>query len=141
MVVNRKPRKEMNSMPAVLAIGWCIEMLVTLVGTMLLSVLILGGRAGWEASGYGVMGILLLASYIGAAFSCRHVIGKKLITCCLSGIIYFSTLLAITILFFDSQFSSVWLLAVLVGGGAGLAILLHGHPSRERPHKHKRRRL
>ena len=140
MVVNRKPSSAMNSVPAALAIGWSIETLVTLAGGVLLSVLILEGRAGWGASEYGVMGILLLASYIGAAFSCKRVEGKKIPACCLSGVIYFLTLIAITVLFFDSQFGSVWLLAVLITGGTGIAMLLHCSPGRNKAHKRRRRR-
>ena len=70
MIVNQKPTGTARSMPVGLAMGWSVSAMITAVSCGLLAWLILSGKTGWEAMGYGVMGILFAASYAGAAVSC-----------------------------------------------------------------------
>lgn len=140
MVVNRKPSGTAKSMPAGLAFGWMAELLVTAAACLLLAMLILNGRAGWEAMGYGVMVILLLSSYLGAAISCKLVERRKLLVCALSGAIYLLTLMAIVVLFFDGSFDAIWATAMLIAGGAAAAALMHCHEAPEKSRRRKKRR-
>ena len=122
MVTNRKPSGTAKSMPVGLAMGWITQMLVTVLACVLPAMLILNGRAGWEAMGYGVMVILLLSAYLGAA-------------------IYLVTLVAIVVLFFDGRFDAVWVPALLVAGGAAAAALVHCRKKEAKSRRRKRRRL
>ena len=47
MVVNRKPSGTAKPMPIGLAMGWIVEMVITVVTCMLIAVLILNGKTGW----------------------------------------------------------------------------------------------
>lgn len=140
MVVNRKPSGTAKSMPAGLAMGWVAQMLVTAAACLLLAMLILNGRAGWEAVGYGVMIILLLSSYLGAAISCKRIERRKLLVCGLSAIIYFLTLVAMVILLFDGRFDAVWAPAMLIAGGAMAAALMHCREPQEKGRRRRKRR-
>lgn len=141
MVVNQKSASASKSLPVRLALGWCVAVLATLAGALTLSALILSGRTGWGTIGYGAMVVLLLASYLGSACSCKFATGRGLLSCGLFAMIYFFTLVSITVLFFGSQFGTVWLLAILVAGGAAAAMLIHCAPKQNGVRKKKRRRL
>lgn len=140
MVVNQKPSGTAKSMPAGLAMGWIAEMLITAAACLLLAMLILNGRAGWEAMGYGVMVILLLSSYLGAAISCKLIERRKLLVCAISGAVYLLTLLAIVILFFDGSFGAVWAPAMLIAGGVTAAAFIHYRGTQERGRRKRKRR-
>lgn len=141
MVVNRKPSGTAKSMPVGLALGWVTEMLVTVAACTLLAALILNGQAGWGAMGYGVMGILLLSAYLGAATACSQVGRRKLMVCGISGAIYLLTLAAIVVLFFDGKFDAVWVPTLLVAGGTAAAALLHCREKQEKSRRKRSRRL
>ncbi|MGM9603607.1 MAG: hypothetical protein ACI3XG_00905 [Faecousia sp.] len=141
MVVNRKPTGTVKSMPVGLALGWTAAMLMTAAACGLLAWLILSGKAGWEAMGYGAMAILLAASYAGAAVSCRMIMHRKLLVCILSGVIYLCSLTAITALMFGGKLDAVWVTALLVAGGTATAALVHCAEKRGNGRKRKKHRL
>ena len=91
--------------------------------------------------GYGVMVILLLSAYLGAATACSQIGRRKLLICGISGGIYLVTLVAIVVLFFDGRFDAVWVPALLVAGGAAAAALVHCRKKEAKSRRRKRRRL
>lgn len=141
MVVNRKPTGTAKSMPVGLAIGWAVSMGITAVACTLLTVLILSGKTGWEAMGYGAIGILLLSSYVGAAVSCSLIRHRKLLVCSLSGIIYLLSLVAVTVLLFNGEFGPIWLTGLLIAGGVAAAALVHCAKKKDTGRRRKKRRL
>lgn len=141
MVVNRKPTGTIKSMPAGLAMGWIISAMITVAACGLLTALILNGKAGWETMGYGAMVVLLVASYAGAAVSCRMIRHRKLFVCILSGVLYLCTLTAVTALLFGGQLGGIWITALLVAGGTAAAALVHCAEKRGAGAGRKRRRL
>lgn len=141
MVVNQKPTGTARSMPAGLAMGWSVSAVITAVSCGLLAWLILSGKTGWEAMGYGVMGILFIASYAGAAVSCKAIMHRKLFVCILSGIIYLCSLALVVLMMFGGQFGSIWVSALLVAGGAGAAALVHCAEKKENRRRRRKRRL
>ena len=141
MVVNRKPSGTAKSMPAGLAMGWVTSMVITAVACGLLAWLILGGKTGWEAMGYGAMITLLAASYAGASMSCRLISRRKLLVCILSGAIYLFSLGLLTALLFGGKLDGIWISALLVIGGAGMAALVHCAEKRNKGKGRKKRRL
>ena len=141
MVVNRKPSGTAKSMPAGLALGWAVSMGITAVACALLSALILSGKTGWKAMGYGAMVILLISSHIGAAVSCSMIQHRKLLVCILSGVIYLISLAAITALLFGGDFGPIWVTALLIAGGTATAALVHCAEKRDSGRRRKKRRL
>ena len=141
MVVNRKPTGTVKSIPAGLVLGWAVSMLITVVACGVLAWLILSGKAGWGAMGYGAMGTLLAASYAGAAVSCRMIMHRKMLVCILSGVIYLCSLTVITALLFGGKFDAVWVTALLVAGGTATATLVHCAEKKGNGRKRKKRRL
>ena len=103
--------------------------------------LILSGKTGWGAMGYGAIGILLAASYVGSGVSCRLIMHRKLLVCILSGIIYLCSLAAITALLFGGKYEGIWLSALLVAGGVGASALVHCAEKRDGGRRRKKRRL
>lgn len=141
MIVNQKPTGTARSMPAGLAMGWSVSAMITAVSCGLLAWLILSGKTGWEAMGYGVMGILFAASYAGAAVSCKAIMHRKLFVCVLSGILYLCSLAAVVLLMFGGQLGSIWISGLLVAGGAGAAALVHCAEKKENRRRRRKRRL
>lgn len=141
MVVNRKPSGTIKSMPVGLALGWVVSMGFTIGTCGLLALIILNGKAGWGIVGYGAMVILLVASYAGAAVSCRLIRHRKLLVCALSGAVYLFSLAAITALLFGGEFGTAWLTALLVAGGAATAALVHCAEKKDDGRRRKKRRL
>lgn len=141
MVVNRKPTGTAKSMPAGLAIGWGISMGITAAACALLTALILSGKTGWEAMGYGSIGILLISSYAGATVSCNLIRHRKLLVCGLSGLIYLLSLTAVTALLFNGEFGPIWLTGLLIAGGAATAALVHCAEKKDTGRRRKKRRL
>lgn len=139
MVVNRKPSGTAKPMPIGLAMGWIVEMVITVVTCMLIAALILNGKTGWGTMGYGTMGTLLLSAYLGATISSKLVGRRKAMVCALSGGIYLCTLLLAAFLLFDGGIESMWLPALLVAGGAALAGLFHGSEKQGKTRRRRRR--
>ena len=123
MVMNRKPTGRASSMPA--GIGWGIvtELSVTVALAALLAKLVETERMQESAIGYGVMVILVLASFVGAWVSAAKIKRQRLVVCLLSAVIYFALLLSMTALFFGGQYSGVGVTGILVLCGGMLAIL------------------
>ena len=130
-----------KSIPVGLAIGWVMQILLTMALCLMLAALILSGRVGQEALGYSVPGILIVTAYAGAAASCKLVGHHNLILCLSSAALYLGTLLAIALLLFDGEIRAFWISALLVLGGAMAAMLLCSAPKRSRGERRKKRRM
>lgn len=124
MTVNRKPTGRASAMPAGLAIGGLSSLVLTLLGASILAKLVEAEMMKESSIGYGVMIMLLLASYLGAMMSFWRIKRQRMVVCLASGAIYFVILLGITALFFGGQYSAVGVTALLVFCGSGVAALL-----------------
>ena len=141
MVVNRRPTGTAKSMPYGLVLGWLMSAGLTAAACGGLAWLIISGKTGWEAMGYGAIVTLLGASYAGAAVACKINMHRKLLVCILSGVIYLCSLVAITALLFGGNIEGAWLSALLVAGGSGTAALVHCAEKRDKGGRRKKRRL
>jgi len=124
MVLNQKPTGRTMSMPVGLAIGGAVSLGITLLGAAVLAKLVDQETLAWENVGYGVMVILLLASFFGAMSAWGRIRRQRLLVCAVSGVIYFGSLLSITALFFGGQYEAVGVTAALVLAGSIAAWLL-----------------
>lgn len=113
------------SMPGGLAFGGLSSLAVTLIFAAILAKLIEAETLPETSIGYGVMVLLLLASFVGALVASGRIKRQRLLVCLASGLIYFLLLLSMTALFFGGQYSAVWQTALLVLCGSMLAAMMH----------------
>ena len=69
MAVNQKITGRTMSVPAGLAFGAVISMSVTILAAAVLAKLVDMETLAWESIGYGIMVLLMLASFLGASAS------------------------------------------------------------------------
>lgn len=123
MVTQRKATGMASSLPGGLAWGALVSMAMTLIGSAVVALLVDGGTMAVGAIGYGAMGILVMAAMCGALVAWVKIKRLRLQVCLLSGGIYYSLLLGMTILFFGGQFRGMGVTALMVASGSILAIL------------------
>ena len=122
MTVNRKPTGTASGIPAGLASGVVTAAAVTLGGAAVTAKLIDAQVIGWNASGYGVLIILILASWLGAMVAAQRIKRQRLAVCAATGLLYFGVLLLTTALFFGGQYSGVGETALLIFCGSMLGV-------------------
>lgn len=104
--------------------GGLTSLLLTMILSAILAKMVETEALAQRNIGYGVMILLLISSFLGAAAAQGRVKHQRLLVCILSGCVYFLLLLGITALFFGGQYSGMGVTALLVFGGAGTAALL-----------------
>ena len=124
MVTNRKPTGRASSIPAGLAVGAAVNVVITCFSALALGKLVDSQKMQWENIGYGIMLLLLAASFAGACAAYAKIKRQRLMVCLLSGMVYFAILLSVTALFFGGQYEAVGVTAALVLAGSGTAGLL-----------------
>ena len=140
MVVTKKPSGRAMSMPGVLAVGQAVSITLTILLSLLLTKLILAEAMTMENIGYGILILLLAASFAGAVTAYKKVKHRKVLVCMLSGMVYYGTLLGITALFFGGQYTGMGVTGLLIFGGCGTAALMTtGKGSGGKSKKRKRR--
>lgn len=107
-----------------LAVGAAVNLGMTILLSALLAKLLQTGVLAQNQTGYGVMVLLLLASFFGAAVAQGRVKHRRMMVCMLSGGVYYLSLLAITALFFGGQYTAMGVTALVVLAGCGTAALL-----------------
>lgn len=142
MAGNRKITGKTMSMPAGLAVGGLTSLGVTLGMGMALAWLIHKERMGMENVGYGIMVLLLAASFLGAEVAYCQIRRQRMLVCGLSGVVYMAILLSMAALFFGGQYSGVGVTALVILAGCGTAGLLglrQGRGGSSRKHRRIRR--
>lgn len=124
MVINRKVTGTASSMPVGLALGGCVALAVTILGSILAANLVLREMIPENSIGYCAMIILLVSSFVSATVSAARIKHRRLYVCLLSGVIYYALLLAITALFFGGQYQGMGVTALVVAAGCGTAVLM-----------------
>lgn len=137
MQVKQKYTGRVMSVPGGLAVGVGISLLVTAVGAAVLAWLLDGEKLLWENVGYGIMGMLLCASFFGSLAAFRRIRRQRMLVCMLSGVAYLGVMLSMTALFFGGQYEGVGVTALLVLGGSGAAGMLGLKPEKGRGGKAK----
>ena len=139
MTLNQKVTGTAISVPAGIAMGCAVSLLITAVGSMLVAKLISQEVLMDTAIGYGAMIILLLASALGATVSAEKVKRLRLQVCLLTGVAYYGALLAVTARFFGGQYQGMGVTALLVLAGTGTSILLSTREKKTRKYRKGRR--
>ena len=117
MTTQRKVSGRATSIPAGLAIGAAISILVTVVVCLLGAWLISTERLPQQQIGYCVLAALVAGTILGAITAWKKIRRKKLSVCLMSGGVYFVLLAMVTIVFFGGDFQGVGvtLFAILLG--------------------------
>ena len=123
MTANSKVTGRASTMPGGIGLGAAAAIGITVILAAVIAWLVELGRLKQENIGYGVMLLLLTASYAGAALASAKVKRRKGLVCLLTGVGYFALLLAVTTLFFGGQYSAVGVTALLILAGSGCAAL------------------
>ena len=124
MMVNTRPTGRAMTLPGGLAVGLGVSMFVTIAATLILTKWVLGDRMQMQNIGYGILILLITASFLGAMVAQGRVKHRRLLVCILSGVVYYCVLLGSTALFFGGQYSAVGVTGLLVLAGSGAAALL-----------------
>lgn len=117
------------SIPGGLAWGGAVSLGLTILLSGVLAWLLEKETILWENTGYWIMGMLLLSSFIGAWISAGRIKRQRLVVCLMSGLVYLGVLLSMTALFFGGQYEGVGVTMLLVLGGSMTAALL-GNPEK-----------
>ena len=125
MVINRKVTGKASSIPAGLALGGFVSLLITLILAGIIAKLVSTEKLAEENIGYGVMVLLFTASAAGAITANTRIKRQRLAVSCLSGLVYMGILLSITALFFGGQYEAVGVTALLVLGGSLVTALVN----------------
>lgn len=128
-VYKTKPKGTAKAIPIGLAIGGCVSLIITLIGSALLSYLALSEVIGEQGIGYGSMIILLVASIAGALTAERSVQKQRLQISLMSSALYYLILIGITALFFGGEYSGMGVSALIVVAGGLLVAFFPGKES------------
>ncbi len=123
MVTQNKATGRAASMPLGLCIGALISLALTLVMAGIIAWLVDKGSMPIAGIGYGAMVTLFAAAAAGALTASRKIKRMRMQVCLISGAVYFLLLLSMTALFFGGQYQGIGVTAVVVFGGAVVAIL------------------
>lgn len=135
--MSQKPTGRTSSMAKGVAIGVITSIMVTILSAGILAKLVEKEVLSEDKIGYGVLVILMLGSYLAGKIAWSKTKRRRLMTCALTGGIYFGALLSMTALFFGGQYESVGVTALLILAGIGLASL----PTHQGSRGGKRRKI
>lgn len=139
MTVDRKMTGRALSIPAGLAIGALVSMLITILISAISAHLISAEVMGQDWIGYCAVAALLAGALEGAATAAARVKHQYLIICLLNGITFYCVLLCLTALLFGGQYEGMGVtLFVVMTGSAVAALLMNRQPKRTSTHRRKK---
>lgn len=124
MHLNHKPTGLAMSIPGALTLSGSLGLILTLFSSAVLAKLVEIQRIQEQNIGYGIIGMLLVVSFLCAVLAAEKVKHQRLMVCLLSGAVYWCLLLAITALFFGGQYEAVGETGLLILCGSAIAALL-----------------
>lgn len=141
MAVTQKYTGRTWSVPGGMAVGAGMSLGITAGAVGILAKLVDTETIAWENIGYGVMVMLLVASFFGALFAYGRIKRQRLLVCLLTGMVFFAILMSLTALFFGGQYDGALLTLLLILVGSGAAGVLGLRKGRGDHRKHLRRRM
>ena len=118
------------SVPGGLAIGAAAGMVTTAAFSGAIAFYLNCEKISWSQAGYWIMGMLFLASFIGAKAAYGAIKRQRLAVSMLSGLLYWGLLLGLTALFFGGDYEAIGVTGALIGAGTGTAALISGQNRR-----------
>lgn len=125
MIMNQKVTGRISSVPAGIAIGEGVSMILTVIGALVTAMLVDRGVIPEERIGYGSLLTLLAASVAGAIVSWKRIRHRRMMVCMIHSAGYYLLLLSIAALFFGGQYEGMGVTALVVLAG-GLCVAMMG---------------
>lgn len=132
-----KSMKSKGTIPVAILIAVIVSLLVTVLGSSVVSFLIHRELIQETAMVYGVVILLLVSSYAGGVTGYGKAKEKRLLVSMLSALFYFLILMAMTAIIFGGKYSGIGVTGTVIFCGAALAAL----PNRVRSRGGKRRKI
>ena len=137
---NQRVSGRADSIPVGLAVGSVSSILLTIACVMILTKLVDNGKMLWENIGYAIMVQTIVVSFIGAKIAYMRIKRQRLLTCMLSGLIYYGFLIATAAIFFGGKYEGMAVTALLVLAGCVCASLLGLRSQKASQHNIKKKR-
>lgn len=118
MATGNKARGTAVSMPAGIACGVVLSLVITCILAVVLTWLVLEGKIAEETLGYFVMGLLAISSALGSLLAALRIKRRWMMVCLLTGSVFYLILLIVTVVFFGGNFQGVGVSGLLVLTGA-----------------------
>ena len=132
-----KSMKSKGSIPVAILFAVIVSLLVTVLGSSVVSFLIHHELIQETAMVYGVIILLLASSYAGGVTGYGKAKEKRLLVSMLSALFYFLILMAMTAIIFGGKYSGIGVTGMVIFCGAALAAL----PKKERSRGGKRHKI
>lgn len=126
---NRKIKGTATGIPAGLAIGALISLIITMAGAAVMAYLVLNETVGESGIGYASMIVLFIGAAMGAWGAYSSIKKQRLQICLMSAGVYYLILLAITALFFGGQYQGLGVTALVVLIGTQVVAFFPGKES------------
>lgn len=124
MLLNRRTKSTMSDVSTGVLLGVGVCLLLTLLGSIVLTWMIHAEALQSVAVGYGVICVLLLSSLVGTWIASVKVNRFRAQVCLITAVGYYVVLLAMTALFFGGRYQGMGVTAVVVILGCIIAILI-----------------
>lgn len=118
MITNKKVFGKAKSMPAGLAVGTAMGLLITIAFAVVMTQLVLGGKLEETAMGYGAMITIPVAAAMSALVAFTMIKRRRIQVCMMAGGLYLLCLIGINVLFFGGQFQGIGVTVLLILLGA-----------------------
>lgn len=126
MMTTKKTKGTAISMPAGVALGAFVSLLMMFIFAAALTWFASIGKIDERQIGYISMGSLLLSTIAGTLVSAAKIKRRRMLVCCETGAIFFASLLAITAIFFGGKFRGIWVTAATILIGCLIPGILSG---------------
>ena len=113
------------SVPAGLGLSLVVNISITSIAVAIIAILLNRKSITWENTGYWIMGMLLISSFLGGKTAICSIKTQLYLVTFMSGILYWMFMLCITALFFGGHYSSLFETGALIIAGSISAALLH----------------
>ena len=124
MVTGWKSSGKASSVPAGLAMGAAVSMMMTLGMCAGIAFCLSSEKMTWQQAGYWIMGILFAASFAGGKCAFAAIKRRRFAVSAMSGALYWGLLLCLTALFFGGNYDAVPETAGLIGAGSVCSALI-----------------
>ena len=130
--------KKVNGAATPVTLGVMLGVLVSVVSTAVLAAVLawltVSERIEERTVGYFIMGILVVASMLGGMVSAVKIKRRWVLVCCVTGVIYYLSLLGFTAIFFGDNYCGTGVTALMIMTGS-VAVGALGLVKKERTHK------
>lgn len=123
MAAKRKMSGKDMSLPVGIICGVIASLVVTLIGALAVSYMVIKEMVSMDSIGLGVMCIAALATACGAWIASLLSNKNKLLNCGLTALAYYLMLLSVNAVFFDGIFTGMGITALMILLGAGISLL------------------